>query len=97
MDSLLARGDLHVVADSLLPGAGGAAPMGGGNTGANSWMVLTEYWFKYGFDANHLTQDPVPRDLQYSLAHEADHLNGYPHIDPPDNYRTTHSDQCGGL
>jgi hypothetical protein len=60
-------------------------------------MAISNFWTEFAWDQSHVTiNEPVPRDLQQILAHEADHLMNNGHIDPG-HYSTTNSAHCGGF
>jgi hypothetical protein len=79
---------------------GGAAPLGGGSTGPNAWMVLNETWTDIHHDySNRTNEQNGPRTLQHVLAHEADHLLNRTHINIPGTqeenlYETPNSRAC---
>jgi hypothetical protein len=98
-DALLGRGDLHVYTGDAAS-VGGFAPRGGGSSGTNSYMGLHVQWTDIFPDAAHKTKnEPHQRDLQFSLAHELDHLYGSSHVVKADGkvdpYVTTNNYLCG--
>jgi hypothetical protein len=98
LNSLLTpgRGDLHIFPATAVH-VGGSAPRNGGSSGPDSWMAISNFWTEFAWDQSHVTiNEPVPRDLQQILAHEADHLMNNGHIDPG-HYSTTNSAHCGGF
>lgn len=94
IDQLISRGDLHVYPESVLKGEGGFAPQGGGAEGVNSFMGISDYFTRFAYDERHVRRGDPPSNLQFVLAHEADHLLNSPHIS---TYLTTNTEQCSGL
>lgn len=110
-DSVLAHGRLRVYPAPTDTTFGGAAPQGGGWSGGNSWMVLSDAFTNVFYDRAHPGLYAAhPGDivgnfnvwLQGALAHELDHLKGEDHvlIDPATGKRdgriTPHMFACGG-
>ncbi len=94
IESLLLKGRIRIYASGSWP-FGGKAPLVTDGTGANHWMVLAGDWFTvFNSPANATVKEPVRRWLDQTLAHEADHLSGLNHIDPPAGYSTPNSSAC---
>ncbi|MDB4875585.1 MAG: hypothetical protein JWM41_2031 [Gemmatimonadetes bacterium] len=102
--AVAARGDIHIYPSSIAQFSG-AAPPGGGSTGVNSWIAIKSFWTDEAFNSFHATAsppEPVSRDLQQILAHEADHLMGQKsasggwHTDQA-TFSTPHSETCSGI
>jgi len=92
-DSLLVHGTLKMYKPAAADSGGAWAPAGGGDHGPNSWMALSQVWTDVYFDSTRHTMESVHRNLQQTLAHELDHLNGVAtHFGSP--YSTLHSESC---
>ena len=93
-DSLLANGRMRIFSGTTYPWWGGFAPPGGGSTGPNSYMGLSDYYLKFAWDGDHRSNNGT---LQSALAHELDHLlQANAHV-PGDVTRTVHQDQCDDI
>src|SRR6266446_3195054 len=75
-DKLLQRGVLHIFPQSSYK-FGGAAPTGGGDSGPDSWAIISQDLARIFYDAAHYGEAKEPitgvryhNDLQSSLAHE---------------------------
>jgi hypothetical protein len=71
---------------------GGWAPLNGGSSGPNAWMLISTRLTDNFYDAAHMgtATDPnsgnvYPATLQTILTHELDHLKGNPHLRNPDD------------
>jgi len=90
-DALLAQGHLRVFPQANFS-AGGWAPIGGGTSGPNSWLLVSEDAADRLYDQAHAGYSRdlgsgwvYNTDLSSSLAHELDHLHGNDHITNPNN------------
>jgi hypothetical protein len=104
LDSLVAAKHLKLYTPGVTPTAytGGGASSAGAY-GGRGWIVLstfwTDHWYGSTFERNIADGGiEVKRNLQYALAHEADHVRGQgPHNDPTSKYLTNNSVACSGL
>jgi hypothetical protein len=94
-DRLLQRGVLHLFPQSSYK-FGGAAPTGGGDSGPDSWAILSQDDARLYYDAAHSGEATEEYsglhyriDLQAKLAHELDHLHGNHH----EGWGTNHESQ----
>lgn len=93
-DALLANDRLKIFSGTQYPWWGGFAPPAGGASGPNSYMGLSDYFFKFAWDGDHRSNNGT---LQSALAHELDHLlQTNAHV-PGDATRTVHQDQCDDI
>lgn len=78
----------------------GAVTIGG--EGAQAHLLLSRELLLHFADAAHRSVNvdsrgtPRPETLQTVLAHEADHILGFDHLDP-DGYLTLNSERCGDV
>lgn len=92
-DSLLVHKTLKIAKPAPADSGSGWAPIGGGAQGSNSWMAISTVWTDVFYDSTHYTtNEVVHRNLQRTLAHELDHLNGSIHFASP--YQTPNSEAC---
>lgn len=93
---LLAHDAIRIV-DGLMWGFSGAASP---SRGTNGWLVLSDFFTTWAYDADHATtvtdRELESRTLQQILAHELDHLNGQLGHSP-NGYETTNSQVCSDL
>ena len=91
-DALLSRQppDLRIFPQSSFT-KGGWAPLGGGSSGSQSYLLISNIATDNTYDFQHLgySTDPntglnYPSTLQSTLAHELDHLKGNNHVTNPD-------------
>lgn len=97
VDSVLARGDLHLFVPDTSFTFSGFAPVDGGASGPNSYIGLSNYWVTVSWDNNRVSHSAngTVMTLQTVLAHEADHLYG--NGDTQNPAATANSQTCGGF
>jgi hypothetical protein len=83
---------------------GGGLPENGGPSGYYSWLVIANTMFAH-YDAAHKSpkgpKNPYHITLQWTLAHELDHLLGEPHLrksdDSEDEFMTVNTARCSDI
>ena len=96
LDVILRADGLRIYRQADFPTFGGAAASGG------DWLVVSDAWTDQFFGSTTTSGEPGgPRNLQHTLAHEADHLLGRHHLNNglanEDPYNTPNSRSCSGI
>jgi hypothetical protein len=85
---------------------GGALPHNGGPTGPKAWFVIANHMFNaydeaHAYQPNPARNQPYKITLQWSLAHELEHLLGKNHIyranGQRDDFRNPNTMQCSDV